>query len=124
MASRRLQAAALPLLAVFLTGSALLAGCRAKTEQPPPEQSPSPSPPPANMIIETTGAGLARLEVLLSAKGTKGPLKYEFKGRDGSVVGGIALPNDVSSDYTITAFDAADKATHSGKGSIGALAHF
>jgi alpha-tubulin suppressor-like RCC1 family protein len=122
MSSRRIRAVALPLLALLLAVSTLLTGCRPGTEQPPAQQPPSPSPPPANTVIETTGAGLARLEVLLSASGSNEPLRYEFKGSDGSIAGGIALPGDVPAEYTITAFDAADKATHTGKGSIPGLA--
>src|SRR5688572_11556666 len=84
MSSRRIRAAALPLLALLLAGSALFPGCRQGTEQPPAQQPPSPSPPPANMVIETTGEGLARLEVLVGVRGSSEPLKYEFKGSDGS----------------------------------------
>jgi alpha-tubulin suppressor-like RCC1 family protein len=122
MGSRRIQAAALPLLVVLLAGSTLLLGCRQKTS-PAPEQSPPPAPPAPNMIIEATRPGLARLEVVLNAKGSKEPFKYEFKGSSGSVVGGIALPDDAPAEYTITAFDAADKVTHTGKGSIPGRAH-
>ena len=130
MFNRRVLTIALSLLPTLLASAALLTGCQPKAEQSP-ASTPPPIPasaPPANpnLVLEATGPGLARLEVQLSAKGSAAvstsPLKFEFKGIDGLVVGGIELPSDVATDYEITAFDAAGKATHKGRGSLPGLA--
>ena len=63
----------------------------------------SAGPPEANMVIETSAPGLARLEVLLTSKEWKEPRRFVFEGKD-SIVGGIALPQQISREYLMTAF--------------------
>lgn len=80
-----------------------------------------PSTAAPNMVIEARGTGLARLTVELSAKGKAQPVMFEYKATDGMAAGGIAIPNDVPSDYVVTGFDEAGRVTHMGKGSIPAF---
>jgi len=70
-----------------------------------------------NAVIEATGEDLAYLDVQLRPKGGKELLRFQFRGTEGLVSEAITLPED-GADYEITAFDAAGRATHSGKGSI------
>ncbi|HEV7608514.1 MAG TPA: hypothetical protein VGO61_14310 [Steroidobacteraceae bacterium] len=103
MDCRRFQVAALTLAGLLFNISSLQAG-------------PSASGP--NTVLEVTGDGLARLDVSLTAKGLKEPLRLSFKGDGGLIVGSFALSTEVSTNYEITAFNTDGKATHYGKGSL------
>jgi alpha-tubulin suppressor-like RCC1 family protein len=81
-----------------------------------PQGFSAPSEP--NAVIEAAGEGLARLDVRLRPKGGKESFRFEFKGAEGLIAGGITLPGDSGSDYEITAFNREGIATYSGKGSI------
>jgi alpha-tubulin suppressor-like RCC1 family protein len=102
----RIHAAALPLLAMILIVFS-------------PRSFSAPSEP--NAVLEASAEGLAYLDVQILPKGGDEPLRLQFKGTNGLIVGSITLPADAGADYEITAFDEAGRAKYSGKGSIPAL---
>ena len=77
------------------------------------------SPYERNMVVEVAGDNLGRLEVRLMSKGMKEPVRYDFKGEDGTIFGGIALPKEGGAEYEINVYDQEGMLTHTGKGSIG-----
>lgn len=84
-----------------------------------PQAFSAPSEP--NAVLEASGEGLAYLDVQLRPKGGEKLLGFQIKGTKGLLVGSIALPTDVGSDYEITAFDEEGRARYAGKGSIPAF---
>ncbi|MBC8025058.1 MAG: hypothetical protein H7Y89_03630 [Steroidobacteraceae bacterium] len=107
---RQFKASGLVLLGVVLL---LVAGQFAQAQ----------SPPTPNMVVEVVNADVSRLEVRLSGGEFKESLQYEFKGVNGTITGGIALPKEGRLDWEIVAYDREGKLTHEGKGSIGGLVH-
>lgn len=64
-------------------------------------------------MIEAGGPGLAKLRVDVGGPDLKGVIRYDLAAKDGSVVAGIGVPVG-SRKITLTAFDAAGRATHTG----------
>jgi alpha-tubulin suppressor-like RCC1 family protein len=102
----RIQAAALPLLALIL----IICSPQAFSATAEP-----------NAVIEVAGEGLVYLEVELRPEGGKEQLRFQYKGTNGLIVGGIALPADGGADYEITAYDEQGKSRYAGKGWIPSL---
>lgn len=101
MFNLRIQAAALPLVALILSIFAL----------------PAVAAPEPNTVLEVEGVGLSHLDVQLTPKGSE-PVRLQLKADEGHLVAGIGLPQEVGTEYEIAAYDTEGRVTHAGKGSI------